>query len=130
MAYEKPLVSPTINNAFYFCPWEFKTATVSFFFKVIIDDIVRAIKTTNPSYLTYTVSSNDFKKVNGQSNSNGIWPRWHTGHFYNHYVEIWFCVNIKFCQFNHNQIIAESQETLLCILPTSCVFYDTGSFLW
>lgn len=63
-----------INNVFYFYPGELKKAMFSLFFKIIIDDIIEVIKSPNPSHLTYTVSSNDFKKVNGLNNLNGIWP--------------------------------------------------------
>lgn len=52
-----------------------------FFFKVIIDSNAEVIKSPNPSHLTYTVSSNDFKKVDGPMCLNGILPLWHTGHF-------------------------------------------------
>jgi len=46
----------------------------SLFFKVVIDDIIEVIKSPNPSHLTCNVSSDDFRKVNGLSNLNGIWP--------------------------------------------------------
>lgn len=45
-----------------------------FFFKVIIDSNAEVIKSPNPSHLTYTVSSNDFKKVDGPMCLNGILP--------------------------------------------------------